>query len=182
MHLNPGCRKNRKTQQLPQKIQCVSERARNETHPKNASKMDEKCCPGGARGTFRAVLGPPGGHSRPVFLRRRQRMDTYMCSGRLPGRPGDPEEPQNSTQSRVFSQKGRSQLGFFVGFRAPSSFFCRFFDFVSIFHENLTESPCKNRRFFLPQRCFFPTWRPSRNSVFYGTKATFSIFEFLFFF
>ena len=35
---------------------------------------------------------------------------------------------------------------------------------------------------FQPPLAFFPTWRPSRNTVFYDMKATSSFFEFLFFF
>ena len=40
----------------------------------------------------------------------------------------------------------------------------------------------KKTCFFQAPLAFFPTWRPSRNTVFYDTKATFSFFEFLFFF
>ena len=35
---------------------------------------------------------------------------------------------------------------------------------------------------FSHRRLFFSTWRPSRNTVFYDTKATFSFFAFLYFF
>ena len=40
----------------------------------------------------------------------------------------------------------------------------------------------KKTCFFHAPLAFFPTWRPSRNTVFYDAKATFSFFEFLFFF
>ena len=39
----------------------------------------------------------------------------------------------------------------------------------------------KHWRIFSQLRVFFSNWRPSRNTVFYDTKATYSFFEFLFF-
>ena len=43
--------------------------------------------------------------------------------------------------------------------------------------EKQQKNPCK----FSPQRSYFSTWRPSRNTIFYNTKATFSFFEFSWF-
>ena len=58
--------------------------------------------------------------------------------------------------------------------------------FSSIFRLIFSRFWMKNRWkktcFFQAPLAFFPTWRPSRNTVFYDTKATFSFFEFLIFF
>ena len=53
--------------------------------------------------------------------------------------------------------------------------------FPSIFLEKSMKKQWKKRCVFSHRRLFFSTWRPSRNTVFYNTKATFSFFEFLWF-
>ena len=54
-------------------------------------------------------------------------------------------------------------------------FFWSFFDRFSM--KNLLKNKCM----FSQLRVFFSNLRPSRNTVFYDTKATFSFFEFSFF-
>ena len=54
-------------------------------------------------------------------------------------------------------------------------FFWSFFDRFSM--KNLLKNQCM----FSQLRVFFSNLRPSRNTVFYDTKATFSFFEFSFF-
>ena len=54
-------------------------------------------------------------------------------------------------------------------------FFWSFFDWFSV--KNLLKNQCM----FSQLRVFFSNLRPSRNTVFYDTKATFSFFEFSFF-
>ena len=95
--------------------------------------------------------------------------------------PGDPEGPRKSIKNWLFAKKCVPNVLFLTFFVQISVSLVFVQDFVSIFHKKLMENPSKNRRIFLALRCFFPTWRPSRNSVFYGTKATFSFFEFLYF-
>ena len=60
--------------------------------------------------------------------------------------------------------------------RKNASFFSSFFD--HFFVKNQRKKPCV----FSHRRLFFSTWRPSRNTIFYNTKATFSFFAFLCFF
>ena len=50
------------------------------------------------------------------------------------------------------------------------------------FKKNRRKNHEKKRCKFSPQRCYFSTWRPSRNTVFYNTKATFSFSVFSYFF
>jgi hypothetical protein len=63
-----------------------------------------------------------------------------------------------------------------AGFHAFCMIFRRFFS------KNRWKINEKNDAFFSYRRLFFSTWRPSRNTVFYNTKATFSFFAFLRFF
>ena len=119
----------------------------------------------------------PGGHGsskRPSFektgLRVKPFLDVQGARGAIFGsRPA----PKNGPKSRH---------GVKMGF--PGSFFWRFLLLLaifSIFRSNLyrfwTKNRWKNRCVFLVCLSFFATWRPSRNIVFYNTKATFSFFE-----
>ena len=57
-----------------------------------------------------------------------------------------------------------------------------FLFFWSIFDRFSMKNQLKNRSIFSQPRMFFSKWRPSRSTVFYDAKATFSFFEFLIFF
>ena len=81
------------------------------------------------------------------------------------------------------------KIDFFPKKPSQGALFHRFLvrmSFSSIFRLIFSRFWMKNRWkktcFFQAPLAFFPTWRPSRNTVFYDTKATFSFFEFLFFF
>ena len=81
------------------------------------------------------------------------------------------------------------KIDFFPKKPSQEALFHRFLlrmSFSSIFRLIFSRFWMKNRWkkawFFQVPLAFFPTWRPSRNTVFYNTKATFSFFEFLIFF
>ena len=81
------------------------------------------------------------------------------------------------------------KIDFFPKKPSQGALFHRFLQrmsFSSIFRLIFSRFWMKNRWkktcFFQAPLAFFPTWRPSRNTVFYDTKATFSFFEFLIFF
>ena len=79
-----------------------------------------------------------------------------------------------STKNPFLAKKGAPGNAFLPVLVANAAFL----DFLADFCRFLVKSRCKNRCMFLHLLVFFSNWRPSRNIVFYGTKATFSIFEF----
>ena len=95
------------------------------------------------------------------------------------GTQRDPENP-----SRIdFLLKSAFQTYYFWRFFVQISVSLVFVqDFVSIFHKQSMKTWWKHQGIFSHHRLFFWTWRPSRNIVFYDTKATFSVFFFLYFF
>ena len=103
----------------------------------------------------------------------------------LPGRGrrflaifGHPLGSQKSTKIDFFPKKP-SQEALFHRFLLRMSFPSIF---QTIFSRFWMKNQWKKTCFFSSPPRIFPTWRPSRNLVFYDTKATFSFFEFLFFF
>ena len=96
--------------------------------------------------------------------------------------PGDPEGPRKSIKNRLFAKKcvpGVLFLTFFVQISVLLVFFRILYRF---FAENQWKLDEHIKVYFHTIACFFWTWRPSRNIVFYDTKATFSVFFFLYFF
>ena len=83
-----------------------------------------------------------------------------------------------STKNRSLAPKGAPGSDFLSIFLAIIVFLIFKLGFSSILDEKSMKKTC----FFQAPLAFFPTWRPSRNTVFYDTKATFSFFEFLIFF
>ena len=104
------------------------------------------------------------------------------CSWDAPGCPWQPRNPQKSIKNWIVTNKGRSKRALLLIFVPKAGFhgFCTIFP--SIFHEKNNEKWIKKTIYFLLRRLFFSTWRPSRNNVFYITKATFWCFAFLRFF
>ena len=93
------------------------------------------------------------------------------------GTQRDSENP-----SRIdFLLKSAFQTYYFLAFFVQIVLPVFFKDFVSIFRKKSMKTWWKHQGIFSHHRLFFWTWRPSRNIVFYDTKATFSFFEFLFF-
>ena len=102
----------------------------------------------------------------------------------LPGRGrrflaifGYPLGSQKSTKIDFFPKKP-SQGARFHRFLLRMSFSSIF---RLIFSRFWMKNQWKKTCFFQALLAVFPTWRPSRNTVFYDTKATFSFFEFLIF-
>ena len=91
---------------------------------------------------------------------------------------GSPWGAQKSPKIDFFPKKP-SQGALFHRFLQRMSFSSIF---RLIFSRFWMKNQWKKACFFQAPRAFFPTWRPSRNTVFYDTKATFSFFEFLIFF
>ena len=91
---------------------------------------------------------------------------------------GYPLGAQKSTKIDIFPKKP-SQGARFHRFLLRMSFSSIF---RLIFSRFWMKNQWKKTCFFQALLAVFPTWRPSRNTVFYDTKATFSFFEFLFFF
>ena len=91
---------------------------------------------------------------------------------------GSPLGAQKSPKIDFFPKKP-SQGALFHRFLLRMSFSSIF---RLIFSRFWMKNRWKNTCFFQAPLAFFPTWRPSRNTVFYDTKATFSFFEFLIFF
>ena len=91
---------------------------------------------------------------------------------------GYPLGSQKSTKIDFFPKKP-SQEALFHRFLLRMSFPSIF---QTIFSRFWMKNQWKKTCFFSSPPRIFPTWRPSRNTVFYNTKATFSFFEFLFFF
>ena len=96
--------------------------------------------------------------------------------------PGNPADPQKSTENWIVAKKDRSKYVFLWIFVHKHGFLA----FCKIFHRFSTRKQRKiNEKktvYFLLRRLFFSTWRPSRNTVFYNAKATFSFSVFLYFF
>ena len=91
---------------------------------------------------------------------------------------GSPLGAQKSPKIDFFPKKP-SQGALFYRFLQRTSFSSIFW---WIFGRFWMKNQWKKTCFFQAPLAFFPTWRPSRNTVFYDTKATFSFFEFLIFF
>ena len=91
---------------------------------------------------------------------------------------GYPLGAQKSTKIDIFPKKP-SQGARFHRFLLRMSFSSIF---RLIFSRFWMKNQWKKTCFFQALLAVFPTWRPSRNTVFYDTKATFSFFEFLIFF
>ena len=91
---------------------------------------------------------------------------------------GSPLGAQKSPKIDFFPKKP-SQGALFHRFLQRTSFSSIFW---WIFGRFWMKNQWKKTCFFQAPLAFFPTWRPSRNTVFYDTKATFSFFEFLIFF
>ena len=152
----------------------------------NRSENRRKLVPWGRLG------GPPGpSWGLPEAARARFRAQFTMneknerfCefSGLSRDGPGDPGGAQKFAKHRFFAKKTAFRTCFFVDFCARSWFPRFLHDFSSIFLEKSMKNQWKKRCVFSYRRLFFSTWRPSRNSVFYHTKATFSVFAFLCFF
>ena len=90
---------------------------------------------------------------------------------------GYPLGAQKSTKIDIFPKKP-SQGARFHRFLLRMSFSSIF---RLIFSRFWMKNQWKKTCFFQALLAVFPTWRPSRNTVFYDTKATFSFFEFSFF-
>ena len=152
----------------------------------NRSENRRKIVPWGRLG------GPPGpSWGLPEAVRARFRAQFTMneknerfCefSGSSRDDPGDPGGAQKFAKNRFFAKKPAFRTCFFVDFCAQSWFPRFLHDFPSIFLEKSMKNQWKKRCVFSHRRLFFSTWRPSRNAVFYNTKATFSFFAFLRFF
>ena len=91
---------------------------------------------------------------------------------------GYPLGSQKSTKIDIFPKKP-SQRARFHRFSLQMSLSSIFRLILSRFWmKNQWKKTC----FFQAPLAVFPTWRPSRNTIFYNTKATFSFFAFLRFF
>ena len=103
-----------------------------------------------------------------------------QCSSSLLDLSGDPEGFPKSVKNGFFDQKSGSKRVFLL-------IFVRIIvrhDFASILHRFFTKNQGKfveKINVFLSASPVFRTLRPSRNTVFYNTKAMFSFFELLFF-
>ena len=91
---------------------------------------------------------------------------------------GYPLGSQKSTKIDIFPKKP-SQGARFHRFLLRMSFSSIF---RLIFSRFWMKNRWKKTCFFQAPLAFFPTWRPSRNIVFYDTKAIFSCFAILLFF
>ena len=95
--------------------------------------------------------------------------------------PGDPEGIQKSTKDRFCMPKRRSKRDFLTIFvKVTVCTFCAWSG-IDFSLKKRCKKWWKNTCMFLQHRLFFWTRRPSRNMVFYDTKATFSFFVFLIF-
>ena len=97
------------------------------------------------------------------------------------GSPGTRRDPLNQ-QKIDFLLKMVFQTLIFVDFCTENRFSCFVRVFSSIFHEKSMKIRRKKLCIFVTALSFFSTCRPSRNHVFYNTKATFLLFEFFLFF
>ena len=91
---------------------------------------------------------------------------------------GSPWGGQKSPKIDIFLKKP-SQGALFHRFLVWTSFSSIF---RLIFSRFWMKNRWKQTCFFQVPLAFFPTWRPSQNTVFYNTKATFSFSAFLRFF
>ena len=148
----------------------------------NRPKMLRWRCLGDAWGLPGASLGPPRDRSGPISGGNRKFMKKWEASARLPGRPESFPGTEKSTKNRLFASKRRSKRGFFADICAQSRFQRFLHDFGSNFHEKMLNIWWKVWCISSHHRLIFWTWWPSRNIVFYDTKATFPFFEFVYFF
>ena len=152
----------------------------------NRSENRRKIVPWGRLG------GPPGpswGLPEAAWARFRTQFtmnekNERFCefSGSSRDGPGDPGGAPKFAKNRFFAKKRRSDRAFSSIFCAQSWFPRFLHDFPSIFLEKSMKNQSKKRWVFSHHRVFFSTWRPSRNTIFYNAKATFSFFAFLRFF
>ncbi len=77
-----------------------------------------------------------------------------------------------STKNQFLAKKGAPRNAFLPVWWQM----LRFLIFWWIFGRFLMRFRCKNRCMFLHLLVFFSNWRPSRNTVFYDAKPTFSFF------
>ena len=82
----------------------------------------------------------------------------------------------------MFCEKTAFRTCFFVDFCAQSRFPRFLHDFSSIFLKKSMKNQWKKQCVFSNRRLFFSAWRPSRNTAFYNTKATFSFSVLSYFF
>ena len=151
----------------------------------NRFKMVSGRCLGDARGLPRASPGTFRGLIRGSFQTQLQIYAKFKDSGRLPGRPGSPPGPQRNPKNQLkveFLLKKGVPIATFCRFSCTTPVFTIFARFSIDFSRKIDDKSMKKQCICSFWRLFFSTCRPSRNIVFYDTKATSSFFALLQFF
>ena len=148
--------------------------------PEKSIQNQSKMMPGRCLGDTRSLPGASRGSVRAAFSDAIENTRKFECFWEPPRTsreaPGDPEGHQKSIKNRLFGEKKAFQtwlIAFFVCTTQCSTCFVQFRFDCSL--KSMKKQRGKEMYNFIAALVFW-TWRPSRNIVFYDTKATFCFF------